>query len=282
MSDESKKPSLPPGDRRGALARKLTGGQRIPPPSSAPPSPSMRAPAAPGPSIPPAAVPSSAPVSSKPSIPATSLPSTPSVVPSSGREAVLASRRNAVTDARTPGAPRPPPPEDDDAAEEAPAKEPPVKTRPGILALGALLAVVALAFAGSWAREAFRASTPEGRVRDTFVTWEFSPVSAREGVFVQLDQLGPTALPAVIQSLGDTSVAERDDSHSTRSIREVAHLYLIRLATNLKVAPPKPSEEVAKAIFLGTAPSEAQWKASQDAWRAWLEAQQAKGTIAKP
>lgn len=196
---------------------------------------------------------------------------------------MLANRRNAVADARTPGAPRPTPEADaGDAGEEARAKEPPAKARPAILALGALLAVIALAFAGSWARDAFRASTPEGRVRETFVTWEFSPVSAREGVFVQLDQLGPTALPAVIQSLGDTSVAERDDSHSTRSIREVAHLYLIRLATNLKVAPPKPSEELAKAIFLGTAPSEAQWKASQDAWRAWLEAQQAKGTIAKP
>lgn len=272
MADEPKKQSVPPEDRRVALARKLTGGQRIP--NSVSP-PSMRSAPEAAPDSPRGAASSGSTPASQPSPPSSG--STPASQPRpSGRAAVLASRREALVGASAPGAPRPA----ESVPPEAPKTERKIGT--GVLVLLALAALAGLVAVGFWAKGALYASSPEGSVRETLVSWELTPSSDRDAVFVQLDQLGPSALPYVIQFLGDGSLAERGGSHSSRPVREIAHLYLMRLAKNLKVAPPREADEIAKLLFAGTPPNDAQWTSSQPAWRAWVEAQQAKGTLAKP
>lgn len=257
MADE-RKPSLAP-DPKVALARKLTGGQRIPggPPSSAPSAPDSKP-----------SQPSQVVSSSKPSI-----PSAPKA-PVSMREAVLASRREAVAnkgeiDMREFDVPSKPPPAD----------EPRVRPVWALLVVAGLAAVI---FFGVWIKNAIRSSSPEGKVHETLVTWELTPTAGREAVFQQIDALGPSALPHVLTALTDATLAERGDSHSTRQVREVAHLYLMRLAANAKVPPPKQADDIAKSLFMGTPPTNDQWAQAQGAWKGWVEGLQAKGTLPKP
>lgn len=295
MGDGSDKPPTPAdAQRRVALARRLTSGNRVPPPRSSGESagglkyiPSSPPPAPPSSPIP--AVPSSPPPgasSSRASIspaaqPGAAGPRTPGSERGapSVRDAVLAARRDAVVDPRMPGAPRPP---EEQAEVSQPKPEAKRKVRPAFLFFAGLSLVAALVVLVTYGKSALYQSSPEGRVHEALIDWEMAPAAQRDSVFAKLDQLGPSALPHVLGFLRDGSPAERGESHSTRSLREIAQLYLMHVAATAKVPPPKVADELSKSLFAGNAASDAQWGELRDAWRGWVEEQQAKGTLPKP
>lgn len=244
-------PSVPP-DRAAALARKLTSGRSIPPALGKLPT------------EPPNSVPSVPPKSSEPP-------------PVSKRDAVLAARRASLAPAlnpqATPGAPRP----------ESKRPPPKPRTRKSFLMLGGVLLVALLAAGGLYAKRAMYERSDEGRVHTQLLAWEFGPrePAAREAAFGEIDRMGPAAVSLVIDKLADGSVAVQGSSHSTHTIQQVAHLYLMRLATTHKLQPPKQAEELEKTIFEGASPAPPQWNAARDAWRAWYADQQARGALPK-
>lgn len=204
--------------------------------------------------------------------------STPSVPPMSKRDAVLAARRASIAPAlnpqATPGAPR-----------SVSTRPPPAKprTRKVFVVVGAVLLVALLAASGLYAKRAMYEQSEEGRVHAQLVAWEFGPrePAARDVAFAAIDAMGPGAINLVIDKLSDGALVEKGSSRSTRTLQQVAHVYLMRLASTRKLPPPKEGEAIEKAIFEGTPPQQAQWAGARDAWRAWYADQQARGALPK-
>ncbi len=194
------------------------------------------------------------------------------------RDEVHAKRRASVRPVgglHEPGAPRPqskPPP---------PAKN--TLRKRVTQATAAVLVVFALLVAALYAKQWQFENSDVGRVRTHLVAWEFSPRDpvAREARFAELDKLGAVALTQSVEILADEAPAQQGDSRSTRPLQQIANLYLLRHAANVKVDPPPVAKEVVSGLFEGRPPTRDQWKVAQDAWRAWVTDVIARGLIPK-
>lgn len=152
------------------------------------------------------------------------------------------------------------------------------RPRPLLLAAGVILLLLAAVLGATRIMATLAERSPSGRVRAALLSWEFGGAS-REAAFVELDQMGAAALAPVVDLMSDASLAERGSSRSTYSIRQIAQVYLLRVATKLKVPPPAAADETVRALRAGTQPTDAQWASAQAAWRAWIAEQQSRGAL---
>ncbi|MBI2394168.1 MAG: hypothetical protein HYV09_31650 [Deltaproteobacteria bacterium] len=154
------------------------------------------------------------------------------------------------------------------------------RPHPALLAAAVILLLLAAVFGATHLMGTVAERSPSGRVRAALISWEFGGAS-REAAFVELDQMGGAALAPTVDLMSDASVAERGSSRSTYTIRQIAQVYLLRVATRQKVPPPAAADEIVRALQSGTQPSDAQWASAQAAWRAWIAEQQARGALPK-
>lgn len=244
--------SIPP--KHAALARKLTGGQSIPPTSrvSTGPnkvvSPSMRPEAAPG-------------AASSPDV-------------ASERERIYAARRDSLMAKAADSV--------DEPRRKSQAPKPAGQPR-WVKGVAVVAVLVGLGFGGVHLRRTLDDRSDGGRVRNGLVAWELGPrdPAAREAAFAQIDQLGPSAMTAVVDLLVDDHVAEKSGSRSTRRLQEIANTYLLRRAAMAKADPPPQSKQVERQIAEGSYPPAASWAALRDAWRKWLDDARARGLVPK-
>lgn len=199
--------------------------------------------------------------------------------PPSKKDAILAARRASVAPSQGALGKQPTPAPQ---SKRTTAKQKP-RTRLGFVVLGVLLLIAVLVALGNFVKQTFYARSDAGRVHAQLLAFEFGPrePAAREAAFAEIDRMGASAGFIVIDKLTDGSLAEQGSSRSTHTVQQLAHLYLMHVATVSKAQPPKQAEEIEKAIFDGTAVSANQWAAARDAWRAWYSEQQARGALPK-
>lgn len=197
-------------------------------------------------------------------------PQPPSSLPE--KDAILASRRaSLITD-------RPPPP----TVRAKPVKLGDRKTRPIFLALGGVLLAGLLAAGAIFGKLMLDARTPQGQMRAVLMNWEFalSP-GERDGIWSTLDKEAPSSLSRAIELLTDSSLPERSDSKSERSMQQLAHLWLMHYAAVVKTPPPPAAVELAARQRDGQQVTPAMWTAARDGWTKWVSEQQSKGTVPK-
>lgn len=189
------------------------------------------------------------------------------------KEALYARRRNSLSGGQKEG------------EEKSPKKKPrPQGVSAGVkwFAIGAIgLGVLA---GGAFFGLRYRAeSSIEGQVKRHLGSFELAGrnVAGQDAAFAELDKLGAKGVDQVIAYLADASKIEQDGSRSDRTLQQVANAYLLRLAQTAKTDPPPVALEVKKAMFEGQPPAAGKWGELQAAWRGWVDAARAKGSIPK-
>jgi hypothetical protein len=182
------------------------------------------------------------------------------------RQSILEARRRSVQGSGAHPALKP---QQEAPKAEAPARAAKKKTSGTVLFLGVLLLLGALG-AGAWfGLAAYRANTPEGRVRAKLYAAEFSLPAQHEGKLAEVDGADPNAVTLVKAMLVETEKVDDGANHSNRTVRELASDYLLNVAKRRGPPAPQPALDVGTMLATGKSPSPEAWNAAVNAWRNW-------------
>lgn len=144
------------------------------------------------------------------------------------------------------------------------------RSSPMILAAGGLLGVGLLVVAILSGVSASQRGSPTGKLRSALLAADIEqPGPPRDAKLSAIDA-EPDAAQRALELLGDAEVAADGSTRSSHTYRELAAELLMMHAAKLKLPPPPQATKVADGYRNGNRPNEADWKALQDAWKAWL------------